>query len=122
MIARNRLGLLVGEFAGIDGLFDCDHAGAAFPRAEADQDLIALRQRLVVQPENPRPDPPRIARGRAHMGDDIAAFDEQFTVERDTDRAAGAVAAVDGRHRPALDRLDFCDLAGRHDDDFVAGT
>ena len=56
------------------------------------------------------------------MGDDIAAFDEQFTVERDADRAAGAVAARERRHRPALDGFDFRDLAGRHDDDFVAGA
>src|SRR4029453_9604831 len=26
------------------------------------------------------------------------------------------------RHRPALDGFDLCDLAGRHDDDFVAGA
>ena len=35
--------------------------------------------------------------------------------------AAGAVAALERRHRPALDGLDLRDLAGGHDDDFVAG-
>ena len=69
MIARNRLGLLVGELAGVDGLFNRDDAGAAFPRAEADQDLVALRQWLVVQPENPGANPPCVARGGAGMRD-----------------------------------------------------
>src|SRR6185312_12589265 len=111
----------VGEFTGVDRLFDGDDAGAAFPRAEPDQDLVALRQRLVVQPENPGANSPRVARRGAGMRDDIAAFDEQFTVERDAHRTAGAVTTVKRRHRPALDGLDFCDLAGGHDDDFVAG-
>ena len=56
------------------------------------------------------------------MGDDVAALDEQFAVERDADRAAGALAALERRHRPALDGLDLRDLAGGHDDDFVAGA
>ena len=68
MIARDRLGLRVGEFAGIDGLLDRDHGGAGFPRAEADQDLIALRQRLVVQPENARANSARIARACCRHG------------------------------------------------------
>ena len=34
MIARNRLGLGAGELAGIDRLFDRDHAGAAFAGAK----------------------------------------------------------------------------------------
>ena len=55
------------------------------------------------------------------MGDDVAALDEQFAVERDADRAAGGLAAGDRRQRPALDRLDLGDLAGGHDDDLVAG-
>ena len=122
VIARDRLGLGVGEFAGIDRLLDCNHAGAAFPCAEADQDLIALRQRLVVQPENPGADPSCVARCCAGMRNDVAAFDEQFAVERDADRAAGAMAARKRCHRPAFHGLDLGNLAGRHDDDFVAGA
>src|SRR5262245_20477559 len=121
MIARDRLRLGVGEFAGVDRLFDRDDAGAALAGAEADQDLIALRQRLVVQPEDPGANSPRVARRGAGMRDDIAALDEQFAVERDADRTAGAMAAVKRRYRPALHRLDLGDLAGGHDDDFVAG-
>ena len=37
MIARDRLGLDAGEFAGIDRLLDRDHGGAGFPCAEPDQ-------------------------------------------------------------------------------------
>ncbi len=36
----------------------------------------------------------RVSRGRgAGMRDDVAALEEQFAVERDADRAAGAMAA-----------------------------
>src|SRR5258707_8875955 len=42
----------------------------------------ALRQRLVMQPENARAQPARIARACARMRDDIAALDEQFAIER----------------------------------------
>src|SRR4051794_26543122 len=122
MIARNRLGLLVGKFAGIARLLDRDHAGPALAGAQTDQDLIALRQWLVVQPENPGADSPRIAWGRSDMRNDVAALDEQFAVERDADRASGAVAAAERRYRPAFHALDLCDLAGGHDDDFIAGS
>ncbi|MHC2751218.1 hypothetical protein ACVIWV_006672 [Bradyrhizobium diazoefficiens] len=56
------------------------------------------------------------------MRDDVAALDEQFAVERDTDRAARALPSGNRRRRPALDRLDLGDLAGRHDHDLVAGN
>ena len=62
MIARDRLGLDAREFAGIDRLLDRDHGGAGFPRAEPDQNGGARHQRLVVQPEDPRANPPRVAR------------------------------------------------------------
>ena len=91
MVARDRLGLHAREFAGIDGLLDRDHGGAGFPGAEPDQDRGARRQRLVVQPENPRAKPAGVARAAADMGDDVAALDEQFAVERDADRAAGGL-------------------------------
>src|SRR5206468_6012551 len=86
-----------------------------------DQDRVTLGERLVVQPENPRANPPRIARALPGMADHIAAFEKQFAVERDADRAAGALRAAKRRHRPALDRLDPGELAGGHDDDLIAG-
>ena len=110
------------ELAGIDRLLDGDDGGAAFLRPAADQQLVTLGERLVVQPEDARAQPPRLARGGVGMGDDVAALDEQFAVERDADRAARALPARDRRHRPALDRLDLGDLAGRHDHDLVAGN
>src|SRR6266436_7571369 len=54
------------------------------------------------------------------MRDDFAALEEELAIERDADRASGALPALDGRDRPAFDGLDLCDLAGRHDDDLVA--
>jgi len=54
------------------------------------------------------------------MGDDVAALDEQLAVQRDADRAAGALLAVHGRDRPVFDRPDLRDLARRHDDDLFA--
>src|ERR1700738_3461981 len=77
---------------------------------------------LVVQPENARANPPGVARAVSDMGDDIAALDKQFAVERDADRSPGAVRALDRRRRPALDGPDPGDLARRHDDDLVAGS
>ena len=43
-----------------------------FARAETDQDLIAFRQRLVVQPENAGTYSPRVP-GLADVRNDIAA-------------------------------------------------
>ena len=79
------------------------------------------RQRLVVQPENARANPARIARAASDMGDHVAAFDEQFAIERDADRSARGLLARDRRSRPALDGSDPGDLARGHDDDLVAG-
>src|SRR6185437_412795 len=120
MIARNRLVLAARQFTGIDRLLDIDHDRARFAVGEPDQDLVALGQRLVMQPENTRPQPARVARALADMGDDVAAFDEEFAVERDADGAAGALLAVRRRQGPALDRFDFRDLAGGHDHDLIA--
>ena len=121
MVARDRLRLLVGERAGIDRLLDRHHGRAGLARAETDQDLLALRQWLVVQPEDPRADAAGIARALPGMADNVAALDEQFAVERDADGAAGGLTALQRRHRPALDRFDLRNLAGGHDDDLVAG-
>ena len=93
VIARDRLGLGVREFAGIDGLLDRDHAGAAFPRAEPDQDRSPFDSGLSCS-QKIRARIRRVSRGRgADMGDDVAALDEQFAVERDADRTSGALAA-----------------------------
>src|SRR6185369_7652941 len=88
----------------------------------ADQQLVALGERLVVQPEDPRSQTARLARRGADMRDDVAALDEQFAVERDADRAPRALPSRDRRYRPAFNRLDPGDLAGRHDHDLVAGN
>ena len=121
MVAPDRRGADAGEFARIDGILDRNHGGAAFHRAEPHQDLVARRQRRIVQPEDARLQPPRVARRGADMRDHIAALEEQFAVERDADRTAGALRARHRRHRPAFDDLDLRDLARGHDDDFVAG-
>ncbi len=113
---------LLESLARIDRLLDRHHGGAAFLRPAAHQQLVALGERLVVQPEDARAQAPRLARRAVRMRDDVAAFDEQFAVERDADRAAGALTTCDRRHRPALDRLDPGDLAGRHDHDLIAGN
>src|ERR1700758_2692789 len=122
MVTRDRLVLAARELDGIDGLLDIDHDRAGLAVGEPDQDLVAFRQRLVMQPENARAQPAGVARAFADMGDDVAALDEQLAVERDADRAARAVDAVDGRHRPALARFDLGDLAGRHDHHLLAGS
>src|SRR5712671_3943486 len=75
-----------------------------------------------MQPENPRVDAAGIARAISDMGNHVAAFDEQFAVERDADRSPGALAALDRRNRPALDGFDLRDLARGHDDDLVSGV
>src|SRR3984957_5329097 len=121
MVARDRFGPDACEFAGIDRLLDRDHNGAGLARTEPDHDGGARQQRLVVQPENAGADPAGIAGAIADMGDDIAAFDEQFTVERDADRSPGGLRAPHRRRRPALDAPDFCNLARGHDHDLVAG-
>jgi hypothetical protein len=41
-----------------------------------------------MQPENTRAKPPCVARAISEMGDDVAAFEKQFAVERDADRPA----------------------------------
>ncbi|KAH2775488.1 hypothetical protein KXW38_001952, partial [Aspergillus fumigatus] len=120
MIAGDRLVLFIRKRAWIDRLFDRDHIGAALASAEPHQNGIALVERLVVQPENSRADAAGVARSGSRMRDDVAALDEQFAVECDADGAARALAAFDRRERPALDRLDFRDLARGHDDDLVA--
>ncbi len=76
VVPRDRLGFHARQFAGIDGLLDCDHGGAGFPRAEPDQDRGTCCQCLVVQPENARANSSRIARAGSDVGDDVAAFDE----------------------------------------------
>src|SRR4051794_285642 len=86
VIARDRSGFHARELAGIDGLLDGNYASAGFPGAKADQNRSARYQRLVVQPEDTRANPARIARASSDMGDHVAAFDEQFTVERDAHR------------------------------------
>jgi hypothetical protein len=55
------------------------------------------------------------------MGDHVAAFDEQFAVERNADRPSCGLYAFDGSSRPTLDAPDLRDLARRHDDDLVSG-
>ena len=71
MVARDRLGLLVGEFAGIDRLLDRDHVGAGLARAEADQDLSRpSTSGLSCSQKIARANPARVARRGAGMGDD----------------------------------------------------
>src|SRR5215472_16401521 len=60
-------------------------------------------------------------RARRRLRDDVAALDEQLTVERDADRSSGTLPALDRRDRPALHRPDLRDLARRHDHDLIAG-
>ena len=55
------------------------------------------------------------------MGDDVAALDEQFAIERNSNRPPGGLHAFDGSCRPTLDGPDLGDLARRHDDDLVSG-
>ena len=121
MVLRDRLVLDARQFSGINRLLDSDHRGAALPGAEPDQDLFAVGERLVVQPENARAQPAGVAWTRAGVGNHVAALDEQLAVERDADRASGALLALDRGEWPALDRLDFGDLARGHDDDLIAG-
>src|SRR5262249_48411106 len=120
MVSCDRCILGAGEIAGIDRLLDGDDPRAYFLVAEANEDLISRRQRLVMQPENSRMNSSRVARRRARMRDDVAALDEQLAVERDADGATGAKLSCNRRDRPALDRLDPGDLARGHDDDLVA--
>jgi len=76
VIARDRLGLDAREFTGINGFFDRDHGRTGFPRAKPHQDRSARHQRLVVQPEDTRMKPSRVARRASDMGDHVAPFDE----------------------------------------------
>src|SRR4029077_18054580 len=106
MVAADRAVLDARQFAGIDRLVDRDHDGARLARAEPNQDRCARRERLVVQPEKPGAEPARIGWAMYNTRDHIAALDEQFAVERDADRASGALPADQRRDRPAHDRLD----------------
>ncbi len=83
---------MLRQFAGIDRLLDRDHGGARLARAEPDQDLLALGERLVMQPEDAGAQAAGVARASPDMGDDVAALDEELAVERDADRAPGALS------------------------------
>src|SRR5207244_975831 len=99
MIARDRLGFLVRQRAGVDRLFDRDYIGAGLAGAQPNQDGIAPGERLVVQPENAGANAAGVARAGRRMRDDVAALDEQLAVERDADRTARGLAAFDRRER-----------------------
>src|ERR1700739_4099438 len=103
MVLCDRSALVAGEIAGIDGFLDRHHAGARLAGAEPDQDLVALRQGPLVQPENARAQTSRVARIFTRMRNDVAALDEELAVERDADRAPGALRRRQRRCRPALD-------------------
>ena len=62
MVASDRLRRDAFQFAGIDRLLDGDDIGTGFAGADPDQDRIARLQRLVMQPEDPRMQPP-VSRG-----------------------------------------------------------
>ena len=93
MIARDRLGLDAREFTGVDSFFDRDHGGAGFPRAETNKiDAPVASGSSCSQKIRARIR--RVSRGAsADMGDDVAAFDEQLTVERNADRLPRALAS-----------------------------
>src|SRR3569623_1902250 len=114
--ARDRGAGYAGEFAGIDRLFDGDHGGAAFHRADAHENGVAGLQRRFMQPKDAGVQTARFGRRGGRLRDDVAALKEELAVERDADRAARALRAVHGGIRPAFDGPDFGNLSRRHDD------
>src|SRR3569623_1932701 len=111
MVARDRGACDARKLAWVDCLLDGDHGGAAFHRADADEDGVPGLQRCFMKPENPGVQAAGVARCRVGVGDDVATLKEQLAVERDADRTARTLRPAERCLWPAFNGLDLGDLA-----------